>query len=169
MKKIEGNVIIGEESLGYIGIPVSEEIAKFYKKNDINRFIFQIDGIEEFYGAFVPYEKGKSMILINADRRKKLGINIGDKIEVLIKADDSKYGMPLPEEMKIAFQEDPEGKDYFHQLTPGKMRSLLHIVSKYKSSDKRIEKAVIILEHLRANLGKLDYKMLNEAFKNYRL
>ena len=73
--------------------------------------------------------------------------------------------MPISEEMKELLEIDPEGEALFHKLTPGKIRSLLHFVNKYKSSDKRIEKSVIILEHLKANNGTLDWKTLHDAFK----
>jgi len=73
--------------------------------------------------------------------------------------------MPISEELEEILSQDPDGSELFHKLTPGKIRSLIYHVGKYKSSDKRVEKGVIILEHLKANEGKLDWKMLNEAFK----
>ena len=87
------------------------------------------------------------------------------KIEVTIEEDKSKYGMPIAPEMEELLLQDPEGEHLFHKLTPGKVRSLLYKIHGYKSSDKRIETSIIILEHLKANSGKLDWKMLNEAFK----
>ena len=45
------------------------------------------------------------------------------------------------------------------------MNNIIYAVSMVKNSDSRITKALIILDHLTANAGKLDYRALNEAFK----
>ena len=60
---------------------------------------------------------------------------------------------------------DEGGSHFFHQLTAGKQRSLLHVIGKPKSSAIRLKKAVIVLDFLKINNGKLDFKLLNIAFK----
>ncbi len=59
---------------------------------------------------------------------------------------------------------------YFYKLTPGKQRTLIYLVSNLKSTDARIRKALGIIEQLKEYLGELDFKLLNEKFKevNYR-
>ena len=84
---------------------------------------------------------------------------------VQLQKDNSKYGIHLPEEMEELLLIDEEGSAFFHQLTPGKQRSLLHIIGKPKSSAIRLKKAVVVLDYLKTNNGKLDFKMLNMAFK----
>lgn len=165
--KFKSTIFLADSALGYSGVQVPDEIVVYFKNKAVSRFIFTVNDTESFNGAFVPYEKGKFLIIINSERQKKLRKSFGDDIEILIEEDNSEYGMPLPDEMAIAFNEDPEGSDFFHKLKPGKMRSLLYIVGKFKSADKRIEKSIIILEHLRSNHGQLDFKMLNIAFKEY--
>ncbi|MFK7984322.1 MAG: hypothetical protein AB8G86_30390 [Saprospiraceae bacterium] len=60
---------------------------------------------------------------------------------------------------------DEVGSTFFHQLTPGKQRSLLHLIGKPKNSAIRLKKAVVVLDFLKTNNGKLDFKLLNIAFK----
>jgi hypothetical protein len=74
--------------------------------------------------------------------------------------------MPLSEEMEEVFLSDSDGSDLFHQLTPVKQRTLIHVVNKYISSQLRIEKLFVILDHLKNRKGVLDFKGLNEDFKN---
>jgi uncharacterized protein YdeI (YjbR/CyaY-like superfamily) len=81
--------------------------------------------------------------------------------------DDSKYGMPMPDEFQEVLYQEPDASKYFHELTAGKQRSLLYIVGKVKNTESRIKKSLAIADHLVANKGKLDFKMLNEAFKEY--
>lgn len=165
--EFSGEIIKGDVSLGYNGVRVPNDILEHFRKLEIKRFLFTVNSLVTFPGAFVPIGENLCIVIINQARRKKMGLDIGDKVTVSIQEDQSEYGMPLPEEMAMAFEADEEGAKYFHELTPGKIRSLLYVVDKVKNPDKRIEKAVVILEHLRANRGKLDYKMLNIAFKEY--
>jgi len=68
--------------------------------------------------------------------------------------------------MEELLLQDEDGNKVFHRLTPGKQRSLLHIIAKPKSENIRIKKAVAILEYLKSVNGKLDFKELNLAIKN---
>jgi hypothetical protein len=119
----------------------------------------------QIHCALMHDGKGNFFINLNKDTRKKLGLEVDTLVEIKIKVDDSKYGMPVPEELQTAWQLDLDAKGLFDQLSMGKQRSLIHIVGKLKSSEKRIEKALIILEYLKSVNGQLDYKELNEAFK----
>jgi hypothetical protein len=117
------------------------------------------------HNAFLSKADGIKYIKLNKETKKEKDLKVGDKIEVVIKEDKSKYGMPLAPEMGELLSQDIEGEQLFHKLTPGKIRSLLYKINGYKTSDKRIETSIIILEHLKANSGNLDWTMLNEAFK----
>ena len=74
--------------------------------------------------------------------------------------------MPMPDEFQEVLYQEPDASNYFHALKAGKQRSLLYIVGKVKNAESRINKSLAIANHLLANKGKLDYKMLNEAFKD---
>ncbi len=117
--------------------------------------------------ALFPLGDSKYFINLNKDVRKTLKVDKGDIVKLTITRDTSTYGMPMPDEMQLMLQEDPEGSKYFHALTPGKQRSLIYLVSKVKSSEKRLGKAYVIVTFLRENKGNLDYKELNVAFKAY--
>ena len=108
---------------------------------------------------------GQYFVTFNKENRKILKVGLGDILQVEITEDKSKYGIPCPEEMKELLEIDLEGAQLFHELTPGKQRSLLHIVGKVKSSDLRIKKSMVIIDFLKENQGILDFKELGEAFK----
>jgi hypothetical protein len=146
-----------------IDIPLDLANQLIEKKN--RRVICTLNGAHRFHAALMPNGKGGFYITINSDIRKKLNLEISSELQVHLEKDRSKYGIHLPEEMKELLLVDEEGSRFFHQLTPGKQRSLLHIIGKPKSSDIRLKKAVIVLDFLKTNNGKLDFKMLNEAFK----
>jgi uncharacterized protein YdeI (YjbR/CyaY-like superfamily) len=113
----------------------------------------------------MPRGDGTHFININKELRDQLKLRVGMEVTATLQKDESKYGLPIPEELQELLIQDPEGDRLFHALTPGKQRSLIYIVGKPKQSETRIKKAVVLIEHLKANLGKIDFKRLNEDMK----
>lgn len=106
-------------------------------------------------------------ILLNQDLVKKLQLSKGQEVSITLKADISKYGMEMPEELAEVLTQDVEADRYFSDLTPGKQRSLIYIVAKVKRTQSRINKALAIAEHLCEFHGAIDYKALNESIKRH--
>jgi len=146
-------------------IDVPLDIAEQFITKDNRRILCTLNEKQEFHAALMPNGNGGFFITINAEIRKKLKLEEGLAVQVQIKRDNSKYGIHLPEEMEELLLVDEEGSAFFHQLTPGKQRSLLHLIGKPKSSAIRLKKAVVVLDFLKTNNGKLDFKLLNIAFK----
>lgn len=107
-------------------------------------------------------------IMLNKEIVKKLDMNFGDEVSVELVPDQSKYGLEITEEMEEVLYSDPDGNELFSKLTPGKQRTLIHIVNKIKSSQLRIERSFVIIEHLKKMKGEIDYKLLQQDFKEYR-
>ncbi len=149
----------------HIVIPIDIK-EKFVIDKD-RRVIIKINGSQEIPCAIMPNGDDYFFINVNKENRKKLKIKEGDKVTVEIKKDESKYGMPMPEEFEEILYLDPEVEKYFQQLTPGKQRNLLHLIGKPKGQETRIKKAIVISEHLKTHKGRLDFKILNEEYKNY--
>lgn len=147
----------------HLKVPV--EIHEKFKNEDDLRIIVRVNDLVEWQAAIMPNGEDYFFININKENRKKLRLEIGDKAAVQIWKDDSKYGLPIPEEFDELLKMDPEGDEAFHNLTPGKQRALLFIVGKPKSSQLRIEKSVVVVEHLKRNKGKIDFKQLNIDFR----
>ncbi len=145
-----------------VPLDVSEQVLK----NKHTRFNAVINNNIKIPVALMPHGNGQYFININKEIRSQLGVAIGDELEVKLTPDESKYGMPLPPEFEELLNQDEEGSHFFHALTPGKQRNLIYIVSKYKNSDTRIKKSIVILNYLKSTNGKLDFKELNEAFKH---
>ena len=131
------------------------------------RVVCTIDGIKTFQCALMPDGKGDFFININKTIRKELDLEEGSAIIVELTKDESKYGIAVPEEFTELVKLDDEGSHYFHQLSAGKQRSLLHLIGKPKRSETRLQKAVVIFDYLKSTGGNLDYKALNQAFRDY--
>jgi len=147
-------------------IIVPKEIVNKLTRKD-KRVICTIHS-EKTHSALLSNGVGDHFIMINKEIRKKMALELGDNIEIILEDDESKYGMATTESFIVLCEQDPEGNDFFHKLTKGKQRSLLHIMGKPKSEQKQMEKALIIFDYLKSTGGNLDFKELNENFRNNR-
>lgn len=135
--------------------------AAFLASPTKRRVVCVLNGQDPHQCALTPVGDGVYVIKVNQKRIKQLDLAEGKTVELELFPDDSKYGLPMPEEMAAVLAEDPEGDKLFHALTPGKLRTLLYIVGQGHDSDDKIWRAVQILEHLKARSGKIDYKALH--------
>jgi hypothetical protein len=166
-KKFKTQVAKLEDDRVYMyHIVVPPKIHDFFKEKKQKRLICSIEGLAPYPSAILTVKGGYYYINLNKERLKKLKIQPGAEVVVVLEADTSEYGMPMPPEIEEIFSQDEEVKTVFHKLTPGKQRSLLYIIGKIKTESKRIEKAIIMTNYLKRVNGKLDFKELNQAFKD---
>lgn len=141
-------------------------IAKQFIQGKDRRVICTINDKVTLHCALMP-NKDSWFIMLNQQIQKKLQTPLNSEITVSLIKDESEYGMPMPEELREVLDQDPAADTYFHSLTAGKQRSLIYIISKVKNTDSRIRKSLAIADHITANRGSIDYKLLNEALKEY--
>lgn len=141
---------------GWHFISVSREVGEKFPAQDgkSRRVICTLNGTEQFQCALMP-SGGEFFILVNKAIRTRLQIYSGNSVEVSLVSDTSKYGLAMPEEFEEVLRQDAEGDRLFHALTPGKQRSLIYAVRSSKDVDTRIHRALIILQHLKENSGKV--------------
>jgi hypothetical protein len=145
---------------------VPEEVtAAFLASPTKRRVVCVLNTKDPYQCALTPIGNGVYVIVVNQGRIKKLALAEGQAVQVELFPDDSKYGLPMPEEMAAALEEDKTGNQLFHALTAGKIRTLLYIVSQGHNSDNRLWRAVQILEHLKVQNGKVNYRALNQDLR----
>lgn len=149
-----------------VHIPVADEFANQMMDKNHRRVLVWINDSEAYHMALMK-AKAYWYILVNQDIRKKLRIDVGDQVSVKLERDHSEYGHELPEEFQVLMDQDEEGAAYFKALTPGHQRGLVYIITKVKSPESRMKKALAIMHHLKLAKGVLDYKQLNELIKYY--
>lgn len=151
---------------GWHFLEVSKEIvARFGFEGKSKRVVCSINGSEGFQCALMP-SGDIFYIIVNKKKRDALGIASGDTVSVELVRDESKYGLPMPDELREVLNQDPEGDRLFHALTAGKQRSLLYYIgNKSTDVDKRIHYSLIVVDHLKENDGKIIGPKLNEELK----
>lgn len=150
----------------YVPLDICKKIFTETIKRNEKRVFIEINELAFYQGSLASDGKGNYYVLVNKDNRKKAHLEELKAAKICVYADHSKYGIALPIEMETLLEQDDEGSGLFHKLTPGKQRSLLHQISSTKAEHTRIMKAITILEHLKYNQGKLDFKSLLEDYKN---
>lgn len=149
-------------------LPIPAEIVEeLLAATTDRRILCRINGQEPArHVALMPDGQGGYFINVGKDLRKSYQLNEGDLVALDISPDNSRYGMPMPEEMAVLLEQDVEAEQYFHALTMGKQRALLHLIGKPKTSATRLKKAIGITEYLKSVQGKLDFREMHEALKN---
>jgi len=142
----------------------NEIAAKLGFEGKFKRVICSINGAKGFQCALMPWGE-LFYIIVNKGKREALGIVEGDTVDVELIRDESKYGLPMPPELKEVLKQDTKGDRLFHKLSEGKQRSILYFVGKIKDIDRRIHASLIVLEHLKENDGKVIDKKLHEELK----
>lgn len=142
--------------------------AKIYDqltKDGKKRVLCTVNDNDYFHAGLMPKGDGDYFIMLNKTRMKQFDLGAGQEVDIVLEKDTSKYGMKMPPEFEEVLGTDLKGLEWFEKLTEGKKRNLIHIVASVKNPDIRITKALIILDHLKANSGTIDFKLLNEAMK----
>lgn len=125
---------------------VNPSIAKKFAAE--KRVVCTIDKFS-FHCALMPKKEGGYFIYIGAALMKKLKLKKGMTVKPSFKKDVSVYKFEMPEEFEEVFQSDPEAFAVFKNLTEGNQRSLIYLASLPKSSDKKIERALLIAKKIK--------------------
>ena len=153
------------DEFGWHYIAVSKEIKdSFGFTGNVRRVVCSLNGVVSYQCGLMPKD-GEFFIVVNKKFRDRLGIVVGDLVRVELTKDESKYGLPMPDEMREVLDQDPEGDRLFHALTSGKQRTMLYYIAKWKDIDRRIHYALTVVEHLKRNDGKIIFKELGDELK----
>ncbi len=145
---------------------VPDLVSKALIEGEDRRVVCTLNEKTTYQCAMLPRGDGSFLITVNKKIRDQWKLKTGSQVHISLCKDHSEYGLPMPEEFAEVLTQDPEGSRLFHALTPGKLRTLLYIAGNVKSSDKRFGRALAILNHLKMNDGKIDYKKLNLDLKD---
>lgn len=142
-------------------ISISEDILrKFHSSKDKGslynqRFQITVNDDVSWKAGSVSLGNNQAYITLSGARMKKLGVELGDTVNVHLVKDSSKYGMDVPEEFEELLRQDEIAKMRFEALSMGLQRAVIYVVAQLKSSQKRIDKSMFLMENLKkAPVGK---------------
>ena len=135
-------------------LSIPEEIVKPFLEKGHQRveIVARFEGVSiRFHGAIQKRGKGY-YLMFGKQNQKSLGVFPNDYFQLQFFEDTSKYGVEMPEEFDAVLQSDPEAMELFESLTMGKKRGLIYAILRYKSSQTRIDKALILCENLKRGI-----------------
>ena len=146
--------------VGYTHITVPPEIVE--QVGGFNtRLMCSLNGNEQIHCGLMSKGDGRGLIIVNKKRQKAWGLDHKKEIIATIELDRSKYGMIMCEELEALLEQDRIGSEKFENITPGQQRNIIHHVGNVKSSQKRIDRAIKLIENLKTMpRGKFDYRHL---------
>lgn len=146
-------------------IPIDDLIVQEIKDRGWKRLITRIEDAEPLHCAIVSLGNGLKGITLNKPFVKKNAFVLDQKLHLVISEDASRYGMPLSDEFAATLESDPDALHYFEELSAGKQRNLIYFADNVKSSNIRIRRALVVMEHLKLHGGKIDFKALSQEMK----
>ena len=135
-------------------LSLPEEIVKPFLEKGHQRVHIRADfegNSIQFHGAIQKRGEGY-YLMFGKQNQKSLGVFPNDYFQLQFFEDTSKYGVETPEEFDAVLLSDPEAMELFESLTTGKKRGLIYTILRYKSSQTRIDKALILCENLKRGI-----------------
>jgi len=106
----------------------------------------------QFHAALNRWKDGTYSIMFSKDKQKELGIFTNDYFQLQLFEDTSKYGVEVPEEFEAVLLSDYMAHEIFEGLTPGKKRGIIYKILRYKNSQTRIDKSILMCENLKRGI-----------------
>ncbi len=101
-----------------------------------------------FHAALQKYQ-GRYVVTFGKRYQKELGIFANDYFQLQFFEDTSKYGVDIPEELEAVLETDPEALIILESFSEGKIRSIVYMIARFKNSQTRIDKSLILCNNLK--------------------
>lgn len=132
----------------YVEVPAA--IVKKLGGLNKQRLFCTINQQQKFQCGMMALGEGRGYITVSKKKLKDFTLALGDSIQVTLAPDNSEFGMEMPEELVEILAQDPEAEKRFMRISPGKQRNIIYYVVGVKNSDKRIERALKLINNLKA-------------------
>ena len=116
------------------------------------RVVAQIRRDHQWHAALLLGANMGYYVLIGKSHMKTLGLRNGATVELTLKEDKSAYQFNMPESLQEVLDSDQDAAGIFAELTPGNQRGLIYLVTKVKSIDIQIQKALTIADCLKRGI-----------------
>lgn len=142
--------IIQKMGVGYMHyIELNTKTVKRITAGGNRRVMCKLNDAVHLHAAVMKTKEGMYYLMISAANLKKLNAKVGSTVKAEIEIDKSELQFHIPEEFAEVMATDATAKKIFDSLTDGNKRGLIALVNMLKSSDKKIERALLISAKLK--------------------
>lgn len=121
-------------------------------KGNNKRVICKVPGTDPFHAAIQNSREQGPYLIVRSTVGRKLRLREGMEVEASLEIDRTPLQFEMPEEFREVLNSDPEAATLFEKLTDGNKRGLIALACTVKSVQKRIDRALIIMDHLKAGI-----------------
>lgn len=143
---------ISKNNTGTHGFDLPEKEALKWLSKGHKRVLVSINHSEAYHSAIQSFKPNGYRIQISQAKLKELNLKIGHEISVKLLEDTNPVQFHIPEEWTAVLEQDTDAERIFQSLRPGNQRSILFLINKLKSAEKRIEKSLHIAELLKSGI-----------------
>ncbi len=139
---------------GMHGIIIPDKIALPFIEKGYSRVRVKASFDEitiEFYAALRKY-RGEFIMMFSKNKQKELGLSTNDNFQLQLFEDTSKYGVEVPEEFEAVMLSDYDAYQIFESFTKGKQRGIIYMITRFKDSQKKIDKTLLLCENLKRGI-----------------
>lgn len=138
----------------YYSLLLPMEIIQPFLDNNLKRVKVKatFEGKELNFHGGLQKRNGNYYMMFGKRYQKELGIFPNDYFQLQFFEDDSKYGVEMPEELDAVLLSDYEAFKIFDSFTDGKKRGVIYAILRYKNSQTRIDKSILICENLKRGI-----------------
>lgn len=117
------------------------------------RVIVDINKSTKLHCSLMHSNQVGYFIYLGSKVLNKLKLKESDIVTIDIQKDNSEYQFEYPEEFEEVLNTDLDAMQIFNTLTDGNKRSLIYLITRVKSVNKRIERSLKIAEHLKQGIS----------------
>ncbi|MDT0607126.1 YdeI/OmpD-associated family protein [Croceitalea rosinachiae] len=138
----------------YHSLILSQKIVEPFIKKKFKRVraVAKFEGRELTFHAAIQKIHGQYCMMFGKRYQKELGIFPNDIFKLQFFEDTSKYGVEVPEEFEAVMLSDYDAYQIFESLTDGRKRGLIYTITRYKNSQTKIDKTLLLCENLKRGI-----------------
>ena len=142
---------------GTHGVIIPIEEARPFLNKDHSRVALKayFKGKDISFHGKLHQRNGAILISFGKRYQNELGLKTSDFFELQIIEDATEYGVEMPEELKAVLETDHEAFELFKKLTDGKKRSIIYYILRFKNTQTRVDRALLICENLTMGITEL--------------
>jgi hypothetical protein len=149
MKTKKFNIVLIDKFNLFIPVEIFQPFAD-KKMSRVKVITKHLEKTIEFYAAIKMDKKSEDYkMMFSKQKQKELNLELGNEFQIQLFEDISKYGVEMPEELDAVLMSDYDAYTIFENLTKGKQRSIIYGVLRFKNSQQKIDKSLIMCENLK--------------------
>jgi hypothetical protein len=117
--------------------------------NNNKRVVCTLNGDVKLHSALIKNTAGNYYITISKKLCKQHKFGLGSSFDLKFEIDSNEFQFEFPPELQAVLSTDADAWAAFKTLTDGNKRSLMYLVAKIKTQQKRIDKALSIAQYIK--------------------